>query len=81
MKMLTIAIGLLILGGLGACVNSALYANRINKQHPASGTLVEVNGADVHVLQQGETGPVVVMIHGASANARGVFVTKRFLWI
>ena len=68
--MLTVAIGILILGGLSACVNSALYANRINKQHPASGTLVEVNGADVHVLQQGETGPVVVMIHGASANAR-----------
>ncbi|MCR9079429.1 MAG: alpha/beta hydrolase [Hyphomonadaceae bacterium] len=68
--MLTIVISILVLGGLGACVNSALYASRINKQHPASGALVEVNGADVHVLQQGDTGPVVVMIHGASANAR-----------
>ena len=44
--MLTIIIGILIVGGLGACVNSALYASRINKQHPASGTLVEVNGAE-----------------------------------
>nr|WP_070960434.1 alpha/beta hydrolase [Hyphomonas sp. Mor2] len=68
--MLTITIGILILAGLGACVNSALYAGRINKQHPASGALIDVNGADVHVLQQGETGPVVVMVHGASANAR-----------
>ncbi len=68
--MLTIVIGILIVGGLGACVNSALYASRINKQHPATGALVEVNGADVHVLQQGDSGPVVVMIHGASANAR-----------
>lgn len=68
--MLTIIVSILVLGGLGACVNSALYASRINKQHPPAGALVEVNGADVHVLQQGDTGPVVVMIHGASANAR-----------
>lgn len=68
--MLTIVIGILILGGLGAIANSALYASRINKAHPASGELIEVNGADVHVLRQGDTGSVVVMIHGASANAR-----------
>ena len=68
--MLTISLGILILAGLGACVNSALYAGRINKEHPASGALIEVNGADVHVLRQGESGPVVVMVHGASANAR-----------
>lgn len=68
--MLTIFIAILLVGGLGACVNNALYATRVNQQHPASGALIEVNGADVHVLQQGDTGPVVVMIHGASANAR-----------
>ncbi len=68
--MLTIVFGILILGGLGACVNSALYASRITKEHPASGDLIEVNGADVHVLRQGDAGPVVMMIHGASANAR-----------
>jgi len=68
--MLTIVFGILILGGLGACVNSALYASRITKEHPASGDLIEINGADVHVLRQGDAGPVVMMIHGASANAR-----------
>lgn len=68
--MLTVGLGILILAGLGACVNSALYASRIHKQHPASGALVDVNGADVHVLQQGDAGPIIVMIHGASANAR-----------
>lgn len=61
---------ILALGGVSACVSSALYASRINKAYPADGALVEVNGADVHVLQQGEAGPVVLMIHGASANAR-----------
>lgn len=68
--MLTIAITLLVLTGLGACVNSWVYATRINQAHPAEGTFVQVNGADVHVLQQGSSGPVVLMIHGASANAR-----------
>lgn len=68
--MLLILASVLLLGGIGACVNSALYAARINQAHPATGTMVPVNGGDVHVLQQGETGPVVLMIHGASANAR-----------
>jgi len=68
--MLIIVITLLVLAGLGACVNSWVYSARINQEHPAEGTLVQVNGANVHVLQQGESGPVVLMIHGASANAR-----------
>lgn len=68
--MLLIVISILLLGGASACVHSAVYAARVNQAHPAEGRFVTVNGADVHVLQQGETGPVVLMIHGASANAR-----------
>src|SRR6056297_2742720 len=65
------ALGLIVaFGGLSACVSSMVYSARVNKTHPAEGALIEINGADVHVLQQGETGPVVLMIHGASANAR-----------
>lgn len=68
--MFSIAIATLALAGLGAFANSARYAAGVNKGHPPAGKLVEVNGADVHVLEQGETGPVVLMVHGASANAR-----------
>lgn len=68
--MLLILVSVLLLGGVGACVHSAVYAARVNQTHPATGSMVTVNGADVHVLQQGATGPVVLMIHGASANAR-----------
>lgn len=68
--MLTIIVSILLLGGVGACVHSAVYAARVNKMHPAIGAFVEVNDAEVHVLQQGDAGPVVLMIHGASANAR-----------
>lgn len=68
--MFSIAIATLALAGLGAFANSARYAAGVNKDHPPAGKLVEVNGADVHVLEQGETGPVVLMVHGASANAR-----------
>ncbi|MEO1552994.1 MAG: alpha/beta hydrolase [Pseudomonadota bacterium] len=68
--MLIIVISILLLGGVSACVHSAVYAGRVNQAHPAEGTFVTVNGADVHVLQQGDAGPVVLMIHGASANAR-----------
>lgn len=68
--MLTIVLIVVALGGVGAWLNSSAYASRINQAHPADGSRVSVNGADVHVLQAGESGPVVLMIHGASANAR-----------
>ncbi|MEO1303814.1 MAG: alpha/beta hydrolase [Pseudomonadota bacterium] len=67
--MLTIIVIVLMLGGIGAWINSASYVSQISKAHPADGTLVPVNGADVHVLRSGDAGPVVVMVHGASANA------------
>ena len=68
--MLTILVAILLLSGVSACVHSAVYAARVNNSHPANGSFVEVNDANVHVLQQGDAGPVVLMIHGASANAR-----------
>lgn len=70
MKLLLIVLGLVLAAGLGACINAAFYTARVHKDHPASGKLVRVNGADVHVLTAGDAGPVVLMIHGASANAR-----------
>lgn len=70
MKMLTI-LGLVLLpSSLGACVHSAIYAARVNEAYPPAGQMVPVNGEDVHVLQAGAEGPVVLLIHGASANAR-----------
>ncbi|MEM0986002.1 MAG: alpha/beta hydrolase [Pseudomonadota bacterium] len=56
--------------GTAACVHSAVYTHRIEAAHPEAGQLIDVNGHDVHVLTAGETGPPVLMIHGASANAR-----------
>lgn len=56
--------------GIGACVNSMAYRSKIEAAYPASGEVVPVEGHGVHVLRQGETGPLVLMIHGASANAR-----------
>ncbi len=70
MKILLIVLAVIALAGLGACINSALYTSKVQKSYPASGQIVLVNGAGVHVLTAGNTGPVVLMIHGASANAR-----------
>ena len=60
------------LAGLGAAVGftSGAYTSRIQKAHPASGQRIEVGGYGVHVLEAGQAGPPVLMIHGASANAR-----------
>ena len=56
--------------GTSACVHSAVFSARVEDNYPAAGTLVPLNGHDVHVLRAGEDGPPVLMIHGASANAR-----------
>ncbi|MEO1100405.1 MAG: alpha/beta hydrolase [Pseudomonadota bacterium] len=71
--MKTILLGLLVMftvSSLSACVHSAIYTSRVEDRFPPVGELIPVNGADVHVMMQGEAGPPVLMIHGASANAR-----------
>lgn len=68
--MLTVLAATLSALGLGACVTSLAYTSRIEQTYPASGTLVPVSGHGVHVLRQGSAGPAILMIHGASANAR-----------
>lgn len=54
---------------LSACVHSAIYSSRAETAHPPGGIFLELNGAKTHVVRRGETGPPVLMIHGASANA------------
>lgn len=57
--------------GLGACVTSMAYTSKVEAAHPAEGHILKVEGRDVHVMERGEAGkPPVLMIHGASANAR-----------
>jgi pimeloyl-ACP methyl ester carboxylesterase len=56
--------------GLGAGLSSGAYTSRTQKACPASGRQVDVGGYGVHVLEAGRAGPPVLMIHGASANAR-----------
>ena len=71
MKIFVIIIALvLILPGLSACVYSAIYTSRVEKRFPPAGQFVHANGAKTHVIERGTSGPVVLMIHGASANAR-----------
>lgn len=56
---------------LGACVTSMAYTSKVETAYPAEGQLVSTEGRKVHVLARGpEKAPVVLMIHGASANAR-----------
>ncbi len=55
---------------LSACMHSAAYTRRVEARHPPSGDAITVNGARVHVLRAGDSGPPVLLIHGASANAR-----------
>ena len=71
MKLVTVVILILLGSGLvSACVHSTIYTNNAEKRWPPIGETVAVNGVDVHVIEAGETGPAVLMIHGASANAR-----------
>lgn len=69
--MLTAAALLVLAGGtIGACVHSAAYTSRLTGEHPPQGESVTVNGHGLHVVTAGNRGNTVVLIHGASANAR-----------
>lgn len=57
--------------GLGACISSSVYTSNVESSYPAEGQRLEVGGKNVHVIVRGpEAAPPVLMIHGASANAR-----------
>lgn len=69
--MLTVSLVALSGLGLGACVTSMAYTSKVEAAFPAEGRQIAVNGHDVHVLTRGpEKAPAVLLIHGASANAR-----------
>ncbi|WP_084396375.1 alpha/beta fold hydrolase [Henriciella aquimarina] len=71
MKLVSLVVFVLLAGGLvSGCFHSAIYTSRAETRWPPVGETVEVNGAPVQVIEAGESGPVVLMIHGASANAR-----------
>lgn len=68
--MLTLALATVSALGLGAAMAGRAYTAKIERTYPASGEQLSVNGHGVHVLRRGTDGPPVLMIHGASANAR-----------
>lgn len=70
MKLILIGACLIVALVVILLINAASYSAKAERTHPASGTVIAVNQADVHVLEAGQQGPVVLMIHGASANAR-----------
>ena len=67
-------IGVLLFVCLAGCVSSAMYRERVETRYPAIGERIETGQARQHVIRQGEGQPVL-MIHGASANAREYLIT------
>jgi pimeloyl-ACP methyl ester carboxylesterase len=64
------ALGVLIVLLTTGCVMAGRYIETVEATYPANGERVTVAGSGVHVLRRGDSGPVVLLIHGASANAR-----------
>lgn len=61
-RVLTALVALLIL-------SSCMYTSKVEARYPPSGDVVRSDGADIHAIVRGQGAPVL-MIHGASANAR-----------
>lgn len=49
---------------------AAWFSASVEAEHPPLGELVEVNGSDVHLVERGQDGPPILLVHGAGANAR-----------
>ena len=59
----------LLAGALGLVGYSALGTYRAEREYPAMGKFVQVDGVRLHYTDQGE-GPSIVLIHGASTTLR-----------
>ncbi len=71
MTLILVVLGSTIaLAGFAAWVNGVRFTSKVEKQYPAIGTIVSANDANIHVIREGSSGPPILMIHGASANAR-----------
>ena len=55
---------------IAVVIYAMVFTARVEAKFPATGILVGEAGRKVHVIEQGAAGPTVLMIHGASANAR-----------
>jgi pimeloyl-ACP methyl ester carboxylesterase len=56
---------------LTACTPAARYARRAEARWPPTGAFVESEGLRVHYVQAGpESGPSVILLHGATGNLR-----------
>ena len=51
-------------------IYAMVFSARVEARFPATGKFIGEAGQRVHVVERGASGPVVLMIHGASANAR-----------
>ena len=61
---------------LAGCVSGQMYTERVEAAYPPIGEYVAFRDGQVHVIRRGKTGAApVLMIHGASANAREYLIT------
>jgi pimeloyl-ACP methyl ester carboxylesterase len=75
----------------GSAIYTQIYAARVEREHPATGRMLEIDGLRLHVIDQGETNPdlpTIVLIHGASGNLQdmrmafdGAFPGRRVIMI
>lgn len=89
--MFLIIAGVVVLLLGGSAIYTQIYSARVEREHPAVGRLVEVDGVRLHVLDRGETNPdlpTVVLLHGASGNLLdmnmafdGMFADRRVIMI
>ena len=47
-----------------SAVHAQFAARRAEREHPATGSFVTVDGVRLHYLDPGRTGPTVVLLHG-----------------
>lgn len=59
---------------LTSCMSASMYTSRVEARYPPLGDFMPYENGELHVISRGEGAPVL-MIHGASANAREFMFT------
>jgi pimeloyl-ACP methyl ester carboxylesterase len=73
-----IAVGAASVAMAGAAIFNASRAKRTERENPARGDRIRVDGVDLHYVDSGTPGPVVLLLHGNGTTIEDWFASGLF---
>jgi pimeloyl-ACP methyl ester carboxylesterase len=73
-----LAVGVVSLALAGAAIFNSSRAKAVERENPPRGDLIRVDGVDLHYVDSGTSGPLVVLLHGNGVTLEDWFASGLF---